>query len=163
MIAAMSQNRVIGRDNDLPWHLPDDFQFFKDTTRGHHVIMGRKNYESLPHAFRPLPKRTNIVITRQPHYDVADGVFVVKSLEQALDLANGRGEEEAFIIGGGEIYRLGLEVATTIYLTEIHAMVDGDVYFPDFDAKIWTEVQRRKHPSDAKHLHSFDFVTYKKL
>ncbi len=163
MIAAMSQNRVIGRDNDLPWHLPDDFQFFKDTTRGHHVIMGRKNYESLPHAFRPLPKRTNIVITRQPHYDVADGVFVVQSLEQALDLARGRGEEEAFIIGGGEIYRLGLEVATTIYLTEIEAMVDGDVYFPDFDAKIWTEVQRRKHPSDAKHLHSFDFVTYKKL
>ena len=162
MIAAMSENRVIGRNNDLPWHLPDDFQFFKDTTRGHHVLMGRKNYESLPHSFRPLPNRTNVVITRNQHYEVPEGVFVVESLGNALELARKRGEKEAFIIGGGEIYTLGLDYATKIYLTEIQAIVEGDVLFPEFDTEIWKEVQRRKHPSDAKHLHSFDFVTYQR-
>ncbi|MEM9324864.1 MAG: dihydrofolate reductase, partial [Bacteroidota bacterium] len=156
-------NRVIGKDNDLPWHLPDDFQFFKDMTRDRHVIMGRKNFESLPHRFRPLPLRTNVVITRQKDYEVPKGVFVVPTLEKALDLARLNGEEEAFIIGGGQIYALGLEHATTIYLTEIQAIIEGDIQFPEFDPKIWHEVQRRKHPSDAKHLHSFDFVTYEKV
>ncbi len=162
MIAAMSRNRVIGKDNDIPWHLPDDFKFFKDSTKHHHVIMGRKNYESLPHKFRPLPDRPNIIITRQESYPV-EGALVVTSLERALAIAKDAGEEEAFIIGGGEIYRLGLNIAETIYLTEIDGEIDGDVYFPEFDLKNWQEVERRHHSVDGRHQFAFDFVTYEKI
>ena len=162
MIAAMSRNRVIGKDNDIPWHLPDDFKFFKDTTKHHHVIMGRKNYESLPHKFRPLPDRTNIIITRQDDYPV-EGAQVVASLEAALEISRKAGEEEAFIIGGGEIYRLGLAIAETIYLTEIDGEIDGDVFFPEFDKEVWREVARSHHPTDDRHNFAFDFVTYEKI
>lgn len=159
MIAAMGKNRVIGKDNDIPWHLPDDFQYFKDMTKGHCVIMGRKNWESLPHKFKPLPDRTNIVITRQADYE-AEGGLVTSSLESALALAQENGESEAFIIGGGEIYRMGLELADKIYLTEINGEFDGQVTFPEFDPKKWKETSRIHHPSDSKHLYSFDFVVY---
>ena len=115
----MSQNRVIGKNNDLPWNLPDDFKFFKSTTEGHHVILGRKNYESLPHRFRPLPNRTNIVITRNDQYGSSEKIEVVDSLERALQIAKINKEPEVFIIGGGEIYKLGLQLASRIYLTEI--------------------------------------------
>lgn len=162
MIAAMSENRVIGKDNDIPWHLPDDFKFFKETTKKHHVIMGRKNYESLPHKFKPLPDRTNIVVTRQEKLSLPEGVIVVGSLEKALEVAENNGENECFIIGGGEIYKLGLSVADTIYLTEIHGHIEGDILFPTFDHNEWLEVQRVNHPSDDRHAFSFDFVTYKK-
>lgn len=161
MIAAMSRNRVIGKNNDIPWHLPNDFKFFKDTTKHHHVIMGRKNYESLPHKFRPLPDRTNIIITRQPDYPV-EGAQVVSSLEESLELARTAGEAEAFIIGGGEIYKLGLDIAEIIYLTEIDAEIVGDVYFPEFDKTIWQESERKHHPADERHAFAFDFVTYVK-
>lgn len=161
MIAAMSRNRVIGKDNDIPWHLPDDFKFFKESTRHHHVIMGRKNYESLPHKFQPLPDRPNIIITRKDHYPVS-GATVVSSLAEALDFAEKANEEEAFIIGGGEIYRLGLEVAETIYLTEIDGEIEGDVFFPEFDHKVWKETARRHHSADERHRFAFDFVTYEK-
>ncbi len=160
MIAAMSQNRVIGKNNDLPWNLPDDFKFFKTTTQGHHVILGRKNYESLPHKFRPLPNRTNIVITRKDGYGQSDEIEVVNSLEKALKIAKDNNEEEAFIIGGGEIYKLGLSFASRIYLTEINAEIEGDVYFPEFDKSTWKEVNREYHPIDDKHPYSFDFVIY---
>lgn len=162
MIAAMSRNRVIGKDNDIPWHLPDDFKFFKEATKHHHVIMGRKNYESLPHKFRPLPERPNIIITRQDHYPAA-GAQVVASLEEAIALAAKAGESEAFIIGGGEIYRLGLAIAETIYLTEIDGEIAGDVYFPEFDQETWQEVARKHHPADDRHQFAFDFVTYEKI
>lgn len=162
MIAAMSRNRVIGKDNDIPWHLPDDFKFFKDTTKHHHVIMGRKNYESLPHKFRPLPDRPNVIITRQDNYPV-EGARVVTSLDAALDVARNADEPEAFIIGGGEIYKLGLAIAETIYLTEIDGEIAGDVFFPEFDKKIWKEVDRLHHPTDERHKFAFDFVTYKKI
>jgi dihydrofolate reductase len=162
MIAAMSKNRVIGKDNDIPWHLPDDFTFFKETTAGHFVIMGRKNWESLPHRIKPLPNRTNVVITRQKSYK-ADGAEVVSSLEAAIQLArNAENEDEAFIIGGGEIYRQGLDYADTIYLTEINAEIDGDVKFPEFSKNEWQEVQRTHHSADERHAFDFDFVTYKK-
>ncbi len=160
MIAAMSQNRVIGKNNDLPWHLPDDFQFFKDTTKGRHVILGRKNYESLPHKFRPLPGRTNIVISRNPNYGKDEDILVVRSLEEALQLAKERGETHCFIIGGGEIYKMGLDMASEIYLTEIHAEISGDVFFPVFDKAQWVEIQRKNHPTDSRHEYSFDFVIY---
>ena len=161
MIAAMDRNRVIGKDNDIPWHLPDDFKFFKDTTKHHHVLMGRKNYESLPHKFRPLPDRPNIIITRQKTYTVS-GAQVVSSLETALEVARNSKETEAFIIGGGEIYRLGLDVAETIYLTEIDGEIEGDVFFPFFDKAVWKEVDRRHHPADDRHKYAFDFVIYEK-
>lgn len=161
MIAAMGSNRVIGKDNDIPWHLPDDFKYFKETTKGHHVIMGRKNWESLPHSFQPLPGRPNIVITRQEEYPL-EGATVVKSLEEALHIAKDNGEHEAFIIGGGEIYRMGLEYADKIYLTEINGEFDGQVTFPEFDKNIWEEVSREHHPADERHKYSFDFVVYSK-
>ncbi len=162
MIAAMSRNRVIGKDNDIPWHLPDDFKFFKDTTKHHHVIMGRKNYESLPHKFKPLPDRPNVIITRQANYPV-EGAQVVPSLEAALEIARKAGEQEAFIIGGGEIYKLGLDIAEIIYLTEIDGEIAGDVFFPEFNKALWKEIDRRHHPADERHKFAFDFVTYEKI
>lgn len=161
MIAAMGTNRTIGKDNDIPWHLPDDFKYFKDTTEGHHVIMGRKNFESLPPRFKPLPNRPNIVITRSKSYS-APGAQVVNSLEDALAIAKINGEPEAFIIGGGEIYKLGLDVADEIYLTEIDAAFNGDTVFPEFDKSQWEETSRKHHPKDERHQFAFDFVIYKK-
>lgn len=161
MIAAMGRNRVIGKDNDIPWHLPDDFKYFKNITKGHHVIMGRKNWESLPPSFQPLPGRPNIVITRQEDYK-AEGGEVVKSLEEAIDKAKQNKEPEAFIIGGGEIYRMGLKIAHRIYLTEINGDFEGQVTFPKFDKSHWKEESRDHHPADDRHKYAFDFVIYSK-
>jgi dihydrofolate reductase len=159
MIAAVSKNMVIGRNNDLPWRLPDDMKYFMQTTKGHCVIMGRKNYESLPEKFRPLPDRTNIVVTRQRNF-VAPGCLVVHSLEAALVKALEVEKDEVFIIGGAEIYRQSLLIADMLYLTEIDAVIVGDVEFPAFDRSNWKEVSRIPHPSDQKHQFSFDFVKY---
>ncbi len=161
MIAAMGSNRVIGKDNDIPWHLPDDFKYFKESTKNHHVIMGRKNWESLPHKFRPLPSRPNFVITRQDNYQ-ADGATLFRSLKDALSKAEEMGEKEAFIIGGGEIYREGLSFAEKIYLTEINGTFQGQTTFPEFDKEQWIEVSREHHRKDERHQYSFDFVVYKK-
>ena len=113
LIAALSKNRVIGKNNDLPWHLPDDMKYFMQTTSGHHVIMGRKNYDSIPQKFKPLPNRTNIVVTRQKNF-VASGCMVVNSLEEALGIAESNKEKETFIIGGAEIYSQALSLATQV-------------------------------------------------
>src|SRR5690349_18925210 len=121
-IAAMAENRVIGKNNDLPWRLPDDMKFFMQTTKGHHVIMGRKNYDSLHEKFKPLPHRTNIVVTRQKKFN-APGCTVVNSVEEAIEIARKNNEPEAFVIGGAEIYRLTLPYTNRIYLTEILASV----------------------------------------
>ena len=156
-IVAASENGVIGREGDLPWHLPDDMKFFQRTTRGHHVITGRKNYESIPEKYRPLKDRTNLVVTRTPGYE-AFGAVVVNSLEEALALARWNGEQEAFIIGGGQIYaeafRLG--VVDRVYLTTVHAQVDGDTYFPDLDER-WKETWSEGHAADERHAHAFTF------
>lgn len=161
MIAAMGSNRVIGKDNDLPWHLPDDFKFFKETTKGRHIIMGRKNWDSLPLKFRPLPGRPNLVVTRQNDFQ-ASGAEIFTSLEEAIERARKGGETELFIIGGGEIYRQGLEYADKIYLTEINGDFDGQTTFPTFDLTKWKEADRSHHPKDERHAFSFDFVTYLK-
>ncbi len=161
MIAAMARNRVIGRGNDLPWNLPDDMAFFVAKTKGHHVLMGRKNYESIPPRYRPLPNRPNVVITRQTDFN-AEGCHVVHALEEGLALAKDSGEEEAFIIGGGEIYTLGLAMAERIYLTEIQAEIAGDAYFPETDKGQWQETARTHHPADEKHAYAFDFVVYER-
>jgi dihydrofolate reductase len=162
LIAAMAENRVIGKNNDLPWHLPDDMKYFMQTTKGHHCIMGRKNYDSIPEKFRPLPNRTNIVVTRQSNFD-APGCQIVNSLESALEIAAKNNEPEVFVIGGADIYRLGLPYATRLYITEIKSPVAGDIFFPAFDKKDWEEISRVPHDADERHKYAFDFVVYEKL
>lgn len=161
LIAALARNRVIGKDNDLPWHLPDDMKYFMDTTKGHCVIMGRKNYESIPVKFRPLANRTNIVVTRQKEYK-AEGCLVVHSLKDALALAAEKKETETFVIGGAEIYALAMPVAQRLYLTEINATLEGDTFFPLVDAALFKEVSRIHHAKDSRHAFAFDFVVYAK-
>ncbi len=138
LIAAMSQNRVIGKDNGLPWHLPQDLKRFDDLTRGQPVIMGRKTYESVGH---PLPGRDNIILTRQPDYSV-QGAAVCGSLEEALSSLRGRADE-VFILGGGQVYRQALALADRIYLTVIHEQIDGDTYFPPLPPDEFVETQRQ--------------------
>lgn len=161
LIAALTENRVIGKDNDLPWHLPDDMKYFMQTTVGHHVVMGRKNYESIPARFRPLPNRTNIVVTRQKEYE-APGCVVVNSIAAGIDLAIDNREAEVFIIGGAEIYSQSLALAHRLYLTEIQTSLEGDAFFPLFNKHEWKEVSRKHHPADSGHRYAFDFVVYEK-
>lgn len=161
LIAAVARNGVIGKNNDLPWHLPDDMKFFMQTTKGHHVILGRKNYDSLPEKYKPLANRTNLVVTHQKDFN-APGCVVVNSVEQALQYAQQHQEEEAMVIGGSEIYKLSLPHAHRLYITEIHAEVDGDVFFPEFDKTEWREVLRKPHKKDERHAYAFDFVTYER-
>ncbi|HQV76068.1 MAG TPA: dihydrofolate reductase [Flavobacteriales bacterium] len=158
-IVAMARNRVIGRDSDLPWRLPDDMKFFQRTTIGHHVITGRKNYETIPPKYRPLKDRVNIVVTRNSNY-AAPGAMVVHSLKAALELARTAGETEVFIIGGGQIYKEALEkeLVDRIYLTEVEADVEGDTTFPALDSRQWKEVSNELHPADERHEFAFRFV-----
>lgn len=162
MIAAVAKNGVIGRNNDLPWHLPDDMKYFMQTTKGHCVIMGRKNYESLPEKFRPLANRQNIVVTHQTNYQ-APGCLVVSSIEEAISKADVSISNEIFLIGGSQIYSEGLLISDRLYLTEINAEIPGDVFFPTLDLAKWQEVSRIHHSIDAKHAYSFDFVIYTKV
>ncbi len=154
-IVAISKNRVIGSDNQIPWHLPADMAFFKRTTMGHFVIMGRLTFLSLG---RPLPKRTNVVVTRDPFF-TATGCLVAHSLEEALSLAEEAGETEAFIIGGGQIYRESMEYLDRIYLTEVDTEVEGDVFFPELEETEWKVVRSDPHPADEKNEFSYAFKT----
>lgn len=161
LIAARTQNGVIGKNNDLPWHLPDDMKYFMQTTSAHYVVMGRKNYDSIPEKFRPLPNRTNIVVTRQVGF-TAPQCTIVHSLTDAIQLAEKNHQEELFIIGGAEIYQLAMPFANRLYLTEIQTELEGDTYFPSFDHKDWIEISRKHHPIDDRHRFAFDFVVYEK-
>ena len=163
LIVAVAENKVIGKDNNLIWHLPKDMRFFKETTLGHHVIMGRKNFESIPHKYRPLPNRTNIVVTRQTDY-AAEGCVVVNSVEAALKIAKENGDKEPFIIGGGQIYKLALEanLVDTIYLTKVHHAYDGDTFFPELENE-WKEVERIDCKADEKHAYDYSFLTFEKI
>ncbi len=158
-IAAVAENGVIGRESDLPWHLPDDMKFFQRTTRGHHVITGRKNYETIPAKYRPLKDRVNIVVTRNADYD-APGAVVVHSIKAALELARKANETEVFIIGGGQIYLEAFEndLVDRLYITEVHAEVVGDTRFPSVDPAKWKEHGREFHPADERHEIGFSFV-----
>jgi dihydrofolate reductase len=157
LVAAMAENRVIGRDGGLPWRLPDDLKHFKRLTVDHTVIMGRKTYDEMG---RPLANRRNVVITRNPDFRPA-GVTVVPTLEEALAL--GATESEVFVIGGGEIYRLALPRADRLYLTIVHASIPGDTYFPPFDETAWAIDREEFHPADDRHPHGFTFRTYLRL
>lgn len=164
LIAAVAQNGIIGRDDadgkpDLPWHLPDDFTFFRDTTSGHPIIMGRKSLDALG---KPLAKRTNIVITRNRDFQMS-GVTVVHTLDEALTEAQKVEDTEIFVIGGAEIYALALPVANVLYLTEIQKAYEGDASFPAFDKSEWQEMSRRHHPADERHETEFDFVVYQRV
>lgn len=152
LIAAVAENGVIGSKNALPWHLPDDLRKFRAITTGHTVITGRKNYESIG---KPLPNRRNIVVSRQRDYE-APGCEVVHSLDEAL--ATAVSESEVFVIGGAEIYRQALPLASRLYLTEIHASVAGDTRFPTFARGEWQETGRDFHAADERHAHAFSFV-----
>lgn len=157
LIVAVAKNGVIGLNGDLPWKLPRDLKFFSDTTRGHHVLTGRKNYESIPRKFRPLPGRTNLVITRNPDF-AEDGIFVFDSIDQAIEFARKQNEQELFIIGGGQIYRQCIDMATRIYLTQVEAEIEGDTHFPMLDEKIWSRKLLLEQPQDD--VHNFAFKTY---
>ena len=159
LIVAVANNGVIGKDNDLIWHLPKDMRFFKETTLGHHVIMGRKNFESIPERFRPLANRTNVIITRNSDYK-AEGCVVVNSVEQALEVAKENRDTQPFIIGGGQIYKLALEnnLVDKIYLTKVHHTFDGDTFFPELNNE-WKEVNKTVNKADEKHAYDYDFIT----
>lgn len=156
LIVAMAANGVIGRGNRLPWKLPADLARFKRLTMGHPIIMGRKTYESLG---KPLPGRTNIVVSRQPDFH-AEGCLVAHSLEEAL--ARSKGDEEVFVIGGAQLFEQALKVATRMYLTEIHEAFPGDVHFPPLDRSQWHEVSREETPADAERPFAYSFVTLEK-
>jgi dihydrofolate reductase len=157
IIVAMAENRVIGINNTLPWHLPGDLRHFRQLTTGHHVIMGRRNYESIG---KPLPDRTNIVVTRNPAYH-APGCRVRNSLGDAFqDIQN---DPEVFVIGGADIYRQAIGAADRMYLTLVHAEVNGDTYFPEFDMRDWKETSRTRHEADEKNLHAYSFVIYDRI
>ena len=161
MIVAVAENLVIGKDKDLVWSLPDDMKFFKEKTAGHHVIMGRKNYESIPAKWRPLPNRPNIIISRNNNLSIPN-VTVVNSIDRAIDIARQAGETEAFIIGGGEIFAQSMNMAERIYYTEVKGSFEGDTYFPQIDRKVWQEISRVVHPADERHAFAFDFVLLEK-
>ncbi|MAN27783.1 MULTISPECIES: dihydrofolate reductase [Mesonia] len=156
IIAAAAENNALGKDNDLVWHLPDDFKRFKKLTTGHHIIMGRKTFESFP---QPLPNRTHVVITRQQDYD-NENCIVVHNLKDALAFASK--DEQPFIIGGGEIYKQSLSYADKIELTRVHGEFEADTYFPELDMNDWELVHEEFHEKDEKHNYAFSYLTYER-
>lgn len=158
-IAAMAENRVIGQDNQLPWRLPADLAHFKTLTTGHPVLMGRKTYKSIG---RPLPNRTNIILTRDPDFSAPDCI-VVTSAETAVTMAIEIDQEEVFIIGGAEIYQQLLPKIQKLYLTLVHHPFKGDAYFPELPASEWQEISREKHSKDDKNEYDYSFVVMKRV
>ncbi|MBD7962857.1 dihydrofolate reductase [Fictibacillus norfolkensis] len=153
-VVAMDENRAIGKDNDLPWYLPNDLKHFKNVTMGKPIVMGRKTYESIG---KPLPGRENIVVTRDEHYQ-AEGTTVVHSVDEVLK----KEAEELCVIGGTEIFKLFMPVADRLYVTEIHHTFDADTYFPEINRDEWREVSREPGIVDEKNKYPHDFVVYEK-
>lgn len=159
MIVAAGENNEIGKDNDLIWHLSDDLKRFKSLTSGHHIIMGRKTFESFP---KPLPNRTHIVITRQSNYKAPDGVIIVNSIEDAINIA--KKDSQPFIIGGGEIYKQAMPYASKIEITRVHATFpEADTFFPKIDTSIFKETSNVFHKKDDKHQYEFSFLTFERI
>lgn len=156
IMAAKATNNVIGKDNDLIWHLPADLKFFKQTTKGHTLIMGRKTFESLAN---PLPHRDSWVVTRNKDYK-AEGITVFQSIDSAIEAGELKGLETVFILGGGEIYRQSMDIADKLIITEVHESFEGDTVFPEIDLDIWEEVSREEHKADEKNKYDFAFVAY---
>lgn len=158
IVVAKASNNVIGAKNNLIWHLPNDLKHFKSLTSGHPIIMGRKTFESLG---RPLPNRTNIVVTRDQDWN-AEGIVKVNSLVKAIEEAQ-KINNEIDIIGGGNIYKQAMEFTDILYVTEVHHEFDGDTYFPEIDSYEWEEVEREDFKKDDKHAYAYSFVTYKRV
>lgn len=157
LIAATSQNNALGKDNKIIWHLPDDFKRFKELTSGHHIIMGRKTFESFP---KPLPNRTHVVITRQKNYN-PEGCIVVNSIGEAFKICPEN--KDVFLIGGAEIYKLGLPFTDKMELTYINETFEADAFFPEVDFSEWKLTNEEFHPKDVKHAHDFSFQTFIRL
>lgn len=154
MIAAVAENNALGKGNKLVWHLPNDFKRFKSLTSGHHIIMGRKTFESFP---KPLPNRIHVIITRQKEYQ-AEGCIIVDSIEKALEICPK--DEDTFIIGGGEIYSLGLPYTNKIEITQVHHAFEADTYFPEINKEEWKIVASTYNGKDEKHLYDYSYQTY---
>ena len=154
LIAAVAENNALGKDNQLLWHLPDDFKRFKAVTSGNYIIMGRKTFESFP---KPLPNRTHVIITRQKNY-TSENCIVVDSLQTAISVCPKN--EETFIIGGGEIYKQSIEIADKLDITRVHHTFDADTFFPEIDLNKWELTSTEFHPKDEKHHFDFTFETY---
>lgn len=155
LIAAKARNNVIGSKNDLPWYLPGDLKHFRDITTGHTIVMGRTTFESIVATLnKPLPNRKNVVITRDQAFSYP-GVDVIHDIESVKDLG------DVFVIGGAEIYKQTIDMADTLYVTDVHADINGDAYFPDID-DTWHEVSREPHHADEKNQYDYDFVIYKR-
>jgi len=164
IIAAVGQNLEIGGNNDLLWSLPKDMKFFKDTTAGHPVIMGRKNWQSIPEKWRPLPGRKNIILSRTPE-KVKESVHVTNKLSSAIEMAWEEESSEIFIIGGGQVYDLALKenAVNRMYITRVHgSFSNADTFFPDFDERLWDETALFSHSADEKHSFAFEVFQYDK-
>jgi len=161
LIAAMDKDRGIGKNNDLMWHLPADMKFFKDTTKDQVVVMGRKNFDSIPDKYRPLPKRENVILTRNTSFQ-ADNCKVMHSIEACMEAYKNEEERTIFIIGGGEIYKLALDagVVDEMYITHINHSYGADTFFPEFDLHDWTVETIYSHEQDEKHGASFSILKY---
>ena len=158
IVVAIGEQYEIGANNDLLWRLPIDLQHFKDITWGHHVLMGRKSYESLPPRFRPLAGRVNIIVSRDPTL-ITEGCKNVTSIEDGIQWAKDNGEQELMLLGGGEIYKLVLPITDTLYLTRVHGIFpDADTFFPAIDEAEWDTISTEHHGIDEKHKYSFDFI-----
>ena len=154
IIAAAGSNNELGKDNDLVWHLPKDFKRFKKLTTGHHIIMGRKTFQSFP---KPLPNRVHIVITRNTNYH-PEGAIIVHSMTEALELS--KDDDQAFIIGGGEIYKLGMKIADKIELTRVNSSFEADTFFPEIASDDWKLISEEFHLKDEKHKFNFSYQTF---
>jgi dihydrofolate reductase len=157
MIVAMADNRAIGKDNELLWHLPKDFQYFKSVTMGKPIIMGRKTFESIG---KPLPGRKNIVITRNNDF-AAEGVVVVHSIDAALQ--ESKEFDDVMIIGGASFYQQMLPKVSTLYVTVVHGQFEADAFFPELKSKDWEIIENIKHEADEKHAYPFSFITYRRI
>ena len=154
LIVALAENGVIGRAGQIPWHLSADLRRFKQLTIGHHLIMGRKTFESIG---RLLPGRTTVVLSRQDDF-APPGALIAHDLQQALQRSESADEDEAFIVGGAEVYRQALDLADRLYVTRVHARIEGDVRFPEFDESAWTVVEQSDHPSDSANDYESSFL-----
>jgi dihydrofolate reductase len=158
LIAAVAENGIIGRGKDLPWHLPLDLKRFRNLTMGHHLLMGRKTFESIG---RALPGRTTVVLTRSA-FQPPPRVLKARSLKEAIEIARAAGEEEAFVVGGEEVYRVALSLADRLYLTRVHAVVEGDTFFPPLELDAWRLLSSERHEPGEENSHALSFEILEK-
>lgn len=161
IIAAMDQNRLIGSENDLPWHLPVDMKYFKETTLGHYVLTGRKNYESIPEKFRPLKGRTNLVVSNSKIQ--FPGAIMISNIEEGIEIARRAGEKELFIIGGGQVFKQSMYLANKLYITLIHHQFNGDVFFPEINWKQWNIISRKDVVPDENNKYACSFIVAERI